>query len=362
MDYLNPFSAMETTPDSVSPLLANMDRGQKANMALPFMQMMQQKQQQELQKSQMENQEFMSPMAQQARQLKIQSEAATNNANILSAPVKAEKDVAQYKADLEAMPHMTAQKIEEAKAAAIAARGKPIQGLFDEVSAANRAINKFPKGARQIAADQFIQSLKQRHPGQEIPPVLQRYDPSIWSMMEYASVYNAEHTRKMEEETLKQTEHMKRTEKEIAGRADVARIGAEGRRDVASMRGTGAEKPPKNYFEAVHIYKGIIDDPEAPEAQKETAKAQLRMAVEGQINKETSQYGLDIIKDSKKIEQIRKDRYKELGITAGETPKPSSQLKPGSKMPDGRTIEKMSSRGNPVVRNAQGALVELVPN
>lgn len=325
MDYFNPGSFMQGDSTIESPFLRAMDRGTRQNMAAPFIEMMQANQGLDLQKKQVENQEFMSPMATQARQTGHELKTQQNRQTMRSLPWTTDRDIAQAKADLEAMPHMTAKTIAEAQAAAQKAQGTPAQALFNDIAAINDHIKKLPPEQRALRAQSLVDQVRARYPGAKLPESLTTYNPEAWDIFSLAAINSAEHQRALAANKQKEDAHKERNDSDNMTKIKVAEIGAEGRILAAEERGRGSVQRPPNESQHRVQLRDILSGrtPVSPEEKAAAAQA-MRGYVEEEVRKEVLARQMEIIQQSsnqnipadKKVtyDSIRRQVYQRNGI------------------------------------------------
>lgn len=311
MDYINPFSGMGGDQTIESPFLRDMDRQKKFQMAEPFVNMARQNQQVDMQKKLMEMGEFSSPQAQQLRAQKIQTDLIGQQQKARALPWATDFEIAEAKGKIESQPYMTTEVIEKAKAAAVKAQGSPAEALYQEIGTANSEIKKLPQEARQLYAQKFIEQWQARHPGAQLPSAMRQYDPQVWDQAELVAVYNADFKRKTAEQKQKDDAHMARDQLASGDRRYVADKAAESRIEVSKHRGTGSDNP-KTDVQFRDKYTRVLRDPEATPQELAVAQDRLKQYADSDANKLIDRLQLDILKEKRKIDDIRadfRDRY-----------------------------------------------------
>lgn len=289
-----------------SPFLRDMDRQKRFQLAQPFIDMAQQNQQMDMQKKQMEFGEFSSPQAQQLRQQQTQTKLIGEQQKARSLPWTTNEEIATAKSKIESAPAVTQKVIEEAKAAAMKAQGSPAEALFNEIGSANAEIKRMPPEAREMYAQKFISQWQARHPGAQLPAAMQKYDPQIWDQAELVAVYNADFKRKTAEQKQKDDAHLARTQIESGDRRYIADKGAESRIEVSKQRGTGSDNP-KTDSQFRDKYTRVLRNPESTPQELAVAQDRLKQYADSDANKLIDRLQLDIIREKRKIDEIRAD-------------------------------------------------------
>lgn len=280
MDYNNPTSALPNPNEFASNNFLQVANAQdRMAIAQPFLQMAAQKQGLGLAEDQAKFQEFMSPEAKAARFSAFGKASAENNAAARVAGPEADAKIAKARADIEALPFMTEQKIEEAKAAAMKARGGPAAKLYNDLGNIYDGIIKLPEAARPIAYQNAIQRWQAENPGAKLPPQLAQYNPQDLAQIRYAQLNTPEFTQRTKEKQMEVDQHKYTADTNANAHIRGAQIAAGATMGAARIR-SEAEKPVAPGVRITQLRKELAKNPGNEEAQQE-----LKYHLEGEFIK-----------------------------------------------------------------------------
>lgn len=228
-----------------SPFMRAWQEERRVGQAAPFVDMARQSQGMNLDQQRMEQQEFMSPAAQQLRQAQIGAKTAEANYTTMTKPVQGEKDVASWRAEIEALPAMTREKIAKAEQNYNQIKATPQVQLYQSAAAMYDHLSKVPEEARPLVWNNFVQRLRQTNPQAQLPPDMEQYSPELMANLgatKYALVNDIDQTQKRELEELKGQKTIQAAQ--ISGNAHItaAQIGANGAVTAAGVR-ANTERP-----------------------------------------------------------------------------------------------------------------------
>lgn len=336
MDYINPMAMLPQSEDlnSGNPMVIAQALA-RTRAAQPFIDQAHQSQSLGLQEKQAKFQEFQSPEAVAARMSKYGRETAENQAAMTMAPQKLAFELEEMKYKLKAMPSMTDAKIAEAEAAAMKAKGTPMEKFIKDIGSLAGALEKAPAASRPMLYQRALQVWQQQHPGAQLPQALRQYDPSVLGMYRYAQLYSTEHEQRREIERIKGEETRKNTELKNKGDLEQARISAGGAIESARIR-SAAEKPVNIPQRIVQLRREIATNPQNQEAQQELnfyMQKELREALE----KDTQLKLLGVqaatgnqqarVRYEERVQEIEKDFYTRQGSTPSKSPSNTKQVK-----------------------------------
>lgn len=241
MDNFDPSAAgmfQNVDPVKTNPFWSGVQAGNFQEQAKPGLDMNRASQMMGLQKQGMENQEFMSPLAVGARQSKLESDTATNKANLETLPWKTKKDIADYQAHLDELPSMSAERKAKARSLAMEYEGKPQSALINTIGNEFEAFQKAPPAKHGEMWKQTIGRWEAQHPGIKVPEQYKEWSPDrLGDMMtiRQSQLYTAAHRQKLGEIQETAKGHEKTSRISAGAHIESARIHERGAKERTQM-------------------------------------------------------------------------------------------------------------------------------